>query len=104
MDPDELPEPLLERLTRPDPPVLEQVRRFLGLCFADALDLAEVRADLARWAEIDPKALHRYAVAIETLLADPPSPATMALTNLVALNVPWDVLDELSDQAADAWC
>ncbi|ALG10332.1 hypothetical protein [Kibdelosporangium phytohabitans] len=97
----EVPEILRARASQPAPPALEQVRSFLRGYIADSDGLDEVRTELTRMAEINRETVRRKAVAIETLLADPPPPGTLA--PMVAVDGNWVLDDETSDAAAAAW-
>ena len=95
-----VPENLRARANQPPASPLDQVRSFLRSYVADAGSLAEVRADLARMAEVNPENVRRRLRAIEALLADPPTDGS--LMKLVGWDANW-VLDNPSDASAAAW-
>ncbi|GAA1344156.1 hypothetical protein [Saccharothrix algeriensis] len=97
----EVPDKLRARANRPLPPALDQVRSFLRGYLADADGLDDVRAELARTAQVNRETVRRNAVAIDSLLADPPPPGVLAA--LVAVDGNWVLDDETSDTAAAAW-
>ena len=82
-------------------PPLETVRRFLGGYVADAESLDEIRADLELLARTSTRSIRRNAAAIETLLAEPPTPPG-TLARLVAWDGNW-VLENPSDTGAAAF-
>jgi hypothetical protein len=77
---------------------LETVRRFLGGYVADAESLDEIRADLLQLAQVNTRPIYRNVTAIESLLAEPPSPPG-TLARLVGGEGNW-VLDDPSDAGA----
>ena len=95
-----VPENLRARANRPAPPALEQVRSFLRSYVADAESMDEVRADLARMAEVNVETVRGRLRALEALLADPPAGGELA--RLVGWDGNW-VLDDPSDAGAAAW-
>ena len=95
-----VPENLRARANQPPASPLDQVRSFLRSYVADAGSLAEVRADLARMAEVNAESVRGRLRAIEALLADPP--ADDGLMKLVGWDANW-VLDDPSDASAAAW-
>jgi hypothetical protein len=97
-----LPEPLRARMAELDGmSPLETVRRFLGGYVADAESLDEIRADLEQLAQTSTGSIRRNAAAIETLLAEPPSPPG-TLARLVGSEGNW-VLEDPSDAGAAAF-
>jgi hypothetical protein len=97
----EVPDKLRAQANQPPPPALDQVRSFLRGYIADSDSLDEVRTELVRMAEINRETVRRKAIAIETLLADPPPPGTLA--TMVAIDGNWVLDDETSDTAAASW-
>jgi hypothetical protein len=91
---------LQARLDEPPPPPLEATRAFLRSYVADADGLAEIHAQIARLAAVNPRSIVRALQGIEALLADRPTDGTLA--RLVA----WDgnrALADHSDVGAAAW-
>ncbi|HEV2782704.1 MAG TPA: hypothetical protein VGX25_25210 [Actinophytocola sp.] len=97
----DVPDKLRAYANRPRPPAIDQVRSFLRGYVADSDGLDEVRAELVRMMQINPRTVRRQAEAIEALLADPPPPGTLA--TMVAVDGNWVLDDETSDTAAAAW-
>ena len=98
METPSLPEPLRARIeTLAGRSSLETVRDFLRGHVTDTDGLDEVRADLAQVAEFDTVSLRQDLVAIESVLAEPPSAGTLA--RLVGWDANW-VLDDPSDAGA----
>ncbi|WP_067574348.1 hypothetical protein [Nocardia acidivorans] len=97
----EIPDKLRMRANEPPPPAIDQVREFLGGYVADCDGLDELRADLARMAQVNRKTVRRKAEAIEALLAARQPPGT--LSRMVAVDANWVLDDETSDAAAESW-
>lgn len=87
------------RLNEPPPP-LEATRAFLRSYVADADGSAEIQAEIAHLAAINPARLVRALDAIEALLADLPSEGVLA--KLVALDGN-HVLADPGDTGAAIW-
>jgi hypothetical protein len=79
-------------------PALETVRAFLSANVADAESLDEIRADQRQVAQVSTRAIRRDLVALEAVLADPPT-SPGALARLVGWDGNW-VLDDPSDAGA----
>ncbi|WP_220447817.1 hypothetical protein [Nonomuraea diastatica] len=88
-------------LGRPGRSALDQVRLFLATLVADASGLDEVRANVARLAEVDPETVERGARALDDLLAAPPADGTLAW--LVAWDANTVLDDDTSDTVAAQW-
>ena len=85
-------------LNAPPPPPLETTRKFLGIYFADAAGLEEIRETLNRRVTANPAGTLSYLAAIEALSADPPDEEGV-LSEMVAWDGNW-VLDDPSDEGA----
>ncbi len=97
----DVPDKLRAWMNRPPPPPLEQVREFLATTVADSLGFDDLRADLARTAQVNRATVLRDADAIDAMLADPPPPGTLSM--MVAHDGNWVLDDPTSDEAAIAW-
>ncbi|WP_156051256.1 hypothetical protein [Allokutzneria albata] len=104
---DQIPEPLLDRLTQPRPSVFDQVALSVAFYLDDIDGLDEVRTRVAWRAEVNPGALRRDAVAIDMLLAESHSPGKLMLlvgdSCCVIDDETWVLGEKACDQVVAAW-